>query len=376
MTRLRRQAAPIALGAALVLALLALTLVVGGTSRGRLDPDAYDPAGAHALAVLLADLDVRVQRTTDVPATLAAAGPDATVFVARPELLSTDELNALTTSGGQLVVAAPDAEQLAALGLPAEPSDQISGAEADPGCNVPWVQNAGRALAGGLRYRSADTGAESCYDGSILVLPAQRAVLLGNPDALANAELAHEGDAALGLGALGRTERLVWFIPAISRAPFGERPITSPDELLPEWVPGTRLYLLVVGGLMLVAWRGRRLGRVVVEALPVVVRASETVEGHGRLAHAAGARETAAQTLRQATVDRLERLAHGGRALPADEVVALVADRTGRSDTAVRALLYGPAPVDDTALVRLADDLDLLAREALTPTPHREATDA
>jgi hypothetical protein len=40
-----------------------------------------------------------------------------------------------------------------------------------------------------------------------------------------------------------------------------------------------------------------------------------------------------------------------------------VAARTGRPATEVEALLYGPSPADDAALVRLADDLDALIRE-------------
>jgi hypothetical protein len=96
-----------------------------------------------------------------------------------------------------------------------------------------------------------------------------------------------------------------------------------------------------------------------------VVRASETVEGHGRLAHAAGARDTAAADLREAARRRLARLAHGG-ALEPDALVGVVAARTGRDPTTVRALLYGPTPGDDAALVRLARELDALVGAALT----------
>ena len=44
------------------------------------------------------------------------------------------------------------------------------------------------------------------------------------------------------------------------------------------------------------------------ERLPVIVRAAETVEGHGRLYQARRARDSAARELRAATSDRIARL--------------------------------------------------------------------
>jgi len=48
-------------------------------------------------------------------------------------------------------------------------------------------------------------------------------------------------------------------------------------------------------------------------------------------------------------------------------VVDAVASRTRRTPPEVAALLYGAAPPDDAALVRLADDLDALEREVRRP---------
>lgn len=364
--RLRSNRGLLVLGALLLLVLAAAAVVAGGRAGLPLDPDGYDPDGAHALAVLLEQEGVEVRRTTDVPSTLAAATPSSTVFVPLPELLSPEELEALVSVPGQLVVARADPDRLALLGISTETVGGADTEPRDPGCDVPWVTNAGRAHAGEWRYDATQLGDTTCYDGSLLV---QRdAAVLGSGEPLTNDRLDEQGNAALGVGLLGREPVLVWLVPAPNRPALGERPALSPDDLLPEWVTATRWYLLVVVGATLVLWRGRRLGRVVHEPLPVVVRASETVEGHGRLYHAAGARGTAADALRAGAVRRLEPLAHGGRNLPADEVVAAAARRTGRPDGQVRHLLYGPAPADDAALVRLADDLDALVRDAL----HRE----
>ncbi len=48
-------------------------------------------------------------------------------------------------------------------------------------------------------------------------------------------------------------------------------------------------------------------------------------------------------------------------------MVDAVAARSRRTQGEVGALLYGAAPADDAALVRLADDLDALEREVRRP---------
>ena len=52
---------------------------------------------------------------------------------------------------------------------------------------------------------------------------------------------------------------------------------------------------------------------------------------------------------------------------PAPSSRCVVADRTGRPAPEVLALLDHPAPADDAALVRLADDLDALERQVRHP---------
>jgi hypothetical protein len=99
---------------------------------------------------------------------------------------------------------------------------------------------------------------------------------------------------------------------------------------------------------------------VVTEPLPVVVRAAEAVEGRSRLYRAAGARGPAAEALRAATVDRLVRRVGAAPGGDPGGLVALVVERTGDDPATVHALLYGGAPEDDAALVRLADDLHVL----------------
>ncbi len=364
----RRNRGAIALVLVLLGALSLLAVVAGTGKAGSLDPDAYDPSGAHALAVLLRDRGVPVTRTTDVPSTVAATTARTTVFVPLPRLLSDEELASLADLPGSLVVADGGTRVLDGLGLPAHPVASGDAKDLPAGCGLPAAQVAGRARVGGLVYApdKGQTDTVGCYGvtagATLLSLPGQDTVLLGTADGLTNRRLGSEGNAALGLGLLGSGKDVVWLVPAADRTVLGARPPASPNDLLPAWVRLAALQVAIAVA-VLALWRARRLGRVVSEPLPVVVRAAETVEGRGRLYQAARARDTAAEALRGGARSRLTRRLGGGSATDQTVLVTLAAGRTGRPSADVHGLLYGPPPADDAALVRLADDLDALTLE-------------
>jgi hypothetical protein len=110
-------------------------------------------------------------------------------------------------------------------------------------------------------------------------------------------------------------------------------------------------------------WRGRRVGPLVAEDLPVVVRASETVEGRGRLYRSRRARDRAAEALRTAARERmLPRLGLGPKAEPT-AVTQAVAQRVGADPNVLAHLLFGPPPGTDADLVNLARQLDDIERQ-------------
>jgi hypothetical protein len=233
--------------------------------------------------------------------------------------------------------------------------------------------------AGGLDYTVDATGAgvtagaqiEECYsvegDPSLVhVLDAggRNVTVLGIAEVLTNDHLDEQGNASLALSLLGAHNRLVWYLPAPGALPAGEQ--RSFYDLVPDAV-WWAVAQLVVAVLLLGLWRVRRLGPVVPEPLPVVVRSTETVEGRGRLYRRSGARDKAAAALRSASLRRLMPalgLPRGG--IPAT-VADAIAGRTGLTAAEVSALLYGAAPTDDSALVRLAARLDDLEREVRRP---------
>jgi hypothetical protein len=193
----------------------------------------------------------------------------------------------------------------------------------------------------------------------------RQVTVLGQPQVLTNAYLAEDGNAALSLRLLGHDPVLVWYLPDPLELGAGRQPPTL-RELLPRWVGWVTLQLGLAAVVALL-WRSRRLGRLVTEPLPVVVRASETQEGRARLYRSSRARSRAAATLRTACVRRLAARLDVPPETTPEGVALLVAGTLGWPGDDVNDALLGPAPADDASLVRLAARLDAL-EEALRAT--------
>ena len=360
-TVVRRARGPVLVVAALVVTALLAVAVLGTAATGELDPRAYDPAGSRAIAELLEDKGVEVQVVTTIEA--LAVAPDSTVLVPFPDGLTPDELGALRRLPGQLVVVGAFGPMLDALELDTVDSAPVPVEVRQPACDLPAATRAGDAALGGPTYRVTGDSI-GCYASggraTLLTLPTDRVTLLGSGELLTNARLDDRGNAALALGLLGGGAQVQWLLPRP-----GARDVMTDRELsdlVPDAVKLAALQLLIAAA-ALALWRSRRLGPVVSEPLPVVVRAAESVEGRSRLYRAARARGTAAEALRAGARDRLVRRL----GLPTDTgragLVDAVAGRIGREPAGLDALLYGAEPGDDAALVRLADDLDTLNRE-------------
>ena len=163
-----------------------------------------------------------------------------------------------------------------------------------------WPPAPARSSASRPRAPTTDQG--GAY--AVVESDGRRIVALTDMAPFTNEHLAEQGNAALVLRALGRHERLVWYIPSlddVGRRRRGRAP--PPGELLPPVVPILALQLLLVV-VVAALWRGRRLGRLVTERLPVVVRAGETTRGRGRLYRRARSYGHAAAALRAGTAAR------------------------------------------------------------------------
>ncbi len=355
--------APVLVLALLLLGLVGTALLSRSGPGGRLEPGSYAPEGAHAVAQLLRDRGVQVLRVDALDAALG--GSSRTVLlVPTPSSLTPGELARLSARPGRLVVLAATQDDVDALGLAVDVGGPVPVRERRAACALPAAVTAGAVDLGGATYRARRGTAVGCYASggraTLLRLESSRVTLVGSGDLLTNERLDDSGNAALALGLLAEADEVRWLVPAPGRRidDGGQTPLR---ELLPDWV-GVGALQLLLAATVLALWRARRLGRVVAEPLPVVVRAAEAVEGRARLYRAAGARDRAAEALRGAARSRLQRrlglAATGGPAA----LVEAVAARTGEDPAVVGQVLHGPVPADDAALVRLADRLDALAR--------------
>lgn len=355
---------------ALVVVLGAIVLGLSGNryERGSLDPRAVDPAGSGALAQLLTDRGVNVHRVKGGAPVAAGADPTSTVFLPYADYESAASLRALQNLGEsvRLVVLDPGTAVLTELTGQIAPA-KVKMVKDDPQCDDSVATTAGDADLGGLRLytlRKPDQGT-LCYGGALAFVQHRGGgplVLVGSGEPFTNDRLASRGNAALALGLLGGSDDVWWVLPDPNAAGAGES--AGLFEILPTWV-GPVIWQLVVICVLLALWRGRRLGPVVVEPLPVVVRAAETVEGRARLYHRGRARDRAATALRDGARNRLVPLLGLGVDPRPAAVVDAVSARTGRAPADVGGLLFGGPPADDAQLVGLAAALDHLVRTTL-----------
>lgn len=368
----RRWRLPLAVVLVVVVVAVVVGLVRGSDPGGSLDPESASPGGSRALATLLRDRGVQVDRASTVDDALRAATADTTVLVPVPEIFPDLGRLAGLPTGTRLVLVTPDGPTLHALtGLAvlAPVEDQLL----SPACGLTAATTAGAARLGGDRYTGPAATTVGCYPVggaptlAVSTKDGHQVTAVGTDVPFTNEALADDGDAALTIGLLSGRPHLLWLLPRP-----GESTVAGSGRgpgllgLLPD-----RLLLavaqLAVAVALVMLWRARRLGPLVSEPLPVVVRAAEVVEGRARLYRGAGARGKAATALREGARARLRGPLGLARDTTPETLVTAVAERTARAGPDVMALLYGPEPTDNRALVRLSTDLDTIEAEVRRP---------
>ncbi|MCS5512504.1 DUF4350 domain-containing protein [Curtobacterium flaccumfaciens pv. betae] len=361
--------------------LAALTALVQGTDPDApraLDPTSTTASGSAALVRVLEQRGTAVSVTDTVDGVGGIDG--GTVFIDDADgALDPDVAERIARTARHVVVVGTSGAGLEALlGFPVDPAVQVDGdaTVSTASCGIPAAASAARVTTAGSGYTVEDdddaAAAERCAptgDGGSRVwglvrtaTPGGDVTLLGTTSAFRNDTIATAGNAALALGLLGADERLVWYTPAVGT------PDAAPTlgELAPPWVPSA-LALLALVAVAAGVWRGRRLGPLVVERLPVVVRAAETTEGRARMYARTRDRTHALDTLRVAAVRRIGRMLGLPRSAHVDEVVRAAAQATGIPHTRVGAVLVGGTTADDRALVNgtaALDDLERAVRRA------------
>lgn len=372
-SRLRGALGWITLAVALLLvALVGGTLVYGGyTQRASLDPESAGPDGARAVVRVLEQQGVRVIVARDRPAAeRALADGEATLAMRDAPMLSDDALRDLTDRARHVVLLEPRTRALDVLlngsRLGGFADDRAVAADCSPAA----ASNAGTARVGELMTPGDDVVGCFPVGGEFALLTLETAdrtvTALDALVTLTNTALPRDGNAALALAALGRSDTLVWYMPSPADA---DRAADAPTltDLTPPWVtPG--ILLLIVATLVAAIWRGRRFGPLVTERLPVTVRANETTEGRARLYATARDAPHALDELRRAARTRLERLLGLSPRSAPDDVADAVAARLGADRARVHGILIDDQPRTDRDLVAAADrlrDLEASVRAAV-----------
>ncbi len=350
------------------LAALAVAVLLGTSNRTSAahDPDNPGGTGARAVARVLADqgVDVEVVRSAGE---LEEADVDAgtTVLVTSPDNLGRSTARRLLAHAGAatVVVADPGPGAVAALGVEVEGTSSVPDSPRGAACTDRGLDVLA-GLAIDVDRATAWPTTAGCFggpDGWWLASAEDGLLLLGAPGILENDQVLRADNATAALRLLGREDRLVWYVPDLADLSGDDG--VSLRSLLPPWL----LPAVWLGGLAMLAviwWRGRRLGPLATEPLPVTVRALETTHARGRLYRDAGDRAHAVRALRQHT--RTAAAAH--LRLPpqdADTLVRDVARAVGRPADEVAALLddAAPPPRTDDELIHLAGALAELDRE-------------
>ncbi|GEA88632.1 DUF4350 domain-containing protein [Cellulomonas cellasea] len=374
-SRWRRWRFPLAVLSLLVLVGLLAALPEPRTSTVALAPDNAAPEGARAVAQVLGDQGVEVTYVRRTSEAVAAADAGTTLLVTGDALLGLSQMEDLAATGADLVLLDPTAlldEVTTAATRSWSGPDDTAPTTRTARCEDPTAAAAETFRSGGPGFTVLAPGAVTCFptstddegSGAYLVVEGERRVTaFADTRFLRNDTVADEGHAALALRALGRHEQLTWYVPSLDD--FGDEATPAGPgigDLLPPVAEVLALQLLVVVGVAAL-WRGRRLGRVVTEPLPVTVRAAETTRGRGRLYRRARSYGHAAAALRAGTAARCAQRLGLPRSAGAHAVIDALAQATRRPADEVAGLLYGPPPKDDAGLAQLARRLDELESE-------------
>lgn len=338
----------------------------GGSGGPPLDPASTSPPGAKALALLLDRLGARVDETAAPP----SPGSGGTVLVLQDRLEPGGRRQLLewVDSGGTLVAADPAlvVGLAAAARQPGAGGLVVASSPLAAGCGSPAV--AGVSLvdpADGLALRPPP-GGTGCFDvpggGSFMVVvPRGRGtvVLLGGPALWTNAKLGKLDNSVLAANLLAPRPGSVvrWIVGG--RAGNGRRTLL---QLIPPRVKELLLQLLVAMAL-LALWRGRRLGRPVLETQPVELPGSELVVAVGNLLQQGRRVDDAAALLRASLVRNLAEQTGFPAGGPPEPLAAAVAARSGLAPSAILSTMAGPPPVDEAGLVSLAQAADHIRQE-------------
>ncbi|WP_371164308.1 DUF4350 domain-containing protein [Buchananella felis] len=359
--RVRRRA--IWLTALVALAILVIAATRTVTSKEPLNPLNPHPNGAMAIAEVLRQNGVEVSVAHSQFAVRQQTLDNSVVVVADTGQLTYDKWRELLDLHRNLVLLvgpATDPRILETELVPAEgdAQNEATATILRAQCTEQHAQGAETLTGIGYVFKGAgcfptDNGV--AYQVRRDVVPGTDVHQVSDGYFLSNQHLAKEGNAALAMRLLGTSGHVVWYVPSASDLSTFDKPSSS-SGMNPPWLPWLYVYAVVIVA-ALAAWRGRRLGPVVVERMPVVVPATETVRGRGILYLKSKDHAHAAAKLRAGAARRYRKALGLSRSASAAAFLNALQAESGLDRNYLSHLFYGPAPTTDAELVQLAQAL-------------------
>lgn len=353
--------------AGVLLGVLVLAVVLSGSDRRSgppLSPRSTEPDGTRALHELLDDLGGEVRVDEELPAV------DGVVVLLVDNLsrAQADDVERWVRRGGTLLVA--DAFSLFAPDVTGDVEGRVDATDcADLGVVgvgelvVSRPDPPERSLGVATRtFGTAPTGCGRTSSGALVDirdLGDGTVIAVGGPRLFTN-ELIGQGDNAVFVASVAANTDTVFLERRATDVGDGDRGLFSLIGPEVEAMAGQLALALFV----LILWRGRRLGRPVVEAQAVPIDSSEFTRAVARLLENNRRPERAAALLRDAA--RRDLAARVGLTADSttDEVVEALSRVTTLTPTEVHTAVASPVS-DDGALVTVAGLLTRIRKEIL-----------
>lgn len=354
--------------------LLGLMQLSANSSRGGpTDPRNTSGQGTSALAELLRQEGIRITVVDSSEA--PTVEPGSTVVLSGGFISTAGVKEIVRQRPERVVVMGYSPRQLRRAGIYVTTGTTGSLAVEESHCNHPAAEGIGNVTFSSVTGYVLDKSETSsdvthCYGSSLTGYGFVEYVVDGVPISLVaggwdNSSLSSlsdgvtRGNAAWGMRVLGRNKNLIWWMPQRTAPTTAREPRTEIPLIPPNISIAAGIAVVLLGAVAV--WRGRRFGPVLEEPLPVVVQASETVEGRGRLYHSIHAYDTAGLHLRQGTITRLSR--RFGTTDP-ERLITIVADTTSVSATVAHQALVGELPHTEDELIVLKQTLSWIEQEA------------
>ena len=305
--------------------------------------------GARALAQVLGDHGISVREVNAQQA--ASVDENTTLVVIFPSRMTDSMAQAIETRANVVYVGLEEDHGSHSVYLQGLRSDREYSSKTwlTPGCSSEIAGRTQHLQASDYVLSGPASGWQLCFsdDGKSYAY-AERSdsgrfrALIPDSLRLRNRAISEGGNAALAINTIGRTPKVAWYSPTRTDTPTG----VSQDQMLtsPYLMPA---FLMIIAACLLAGLaRGRRLGPLTSERLPIEVPASETLIGKARLMRSQRAYEHAAQALRSSTASRIATAL--GVAHTADrEALTHAMEQRGLPASRCSALLWGPPPTSE-----------------------------